>query len=87
MYGKLTMTFFKYQVFTNHRIYDCCTLRGYRVSTMSYQTALTAHCWLAPSQFMVALPSPSCKRTSKVGLPYLFEEAKGKPIWLKNHYM
>jgi hypothetical protein len=52
---------------------------GYRVSTMSHQTALTAHCWQAPSQCMVALPSPSWKRTSKVRFYTSLAKSKGKP--------
>jgi hypothetical protein len=78
MYGKPAMTFFKYQVFKNHHIFECYTLSGYRVSTMCHQTALTAHCWQAPSQCMVALLSPSWKRTSKVRLPYLVLKSKEK---------
>jgi hypothetical protein len=46
MYGNPAMTCLKFQVylhvwFRNHHIFECYTLSGYRVSTMSIQTAPT----------------------------------------------
>ncbi len=94
MYGKLAMTYLKYQAylcwFGSHHIFKCFPLGGNRTRTMSHQTAPSPN-YRQPSPISVwqhnLHPFGRELYSSMVKLPYLCEKARGKPVWLRNHHI
>jgi hypothetical protein len=74
--------------FRSHHLFECFPLGGNRASTMSHQTAPTPTTGSPPPTLYGSITFTHLEGYSNmVKLPYLYEKARGKPVWLRNHHM
>jgi hypothetical protein len=91
MCGKPAITCFKYQVFMYGS--EAITYFNANFEWLQSQQYESSHCphpllqAAIPPLCVAALPSPIWKRTLVWLNYYTYLEAKGKPVWFRNHHM